>query len=195
MARTVMLLMLLFVGFILNGVVPFTLFLISGLIYAIGATLQIVVLLASLIVGGLLFSAIGLATGRYGEKIGILMLIGAAASSVYVFLMLRESAVLTVEQFGMFSLLNMSSNAVISHSVSRFSHYATGKLISLKHFSSIGVGSPAVFFILFFVYVYIDYSNLPLIALISECFAIAVSAVLLRHVMLNGHYSRVGGEM
>ncbi len=169
------------VAFLLNGAVPFSLFLVLGLIYSIGSSLQIIALLAALVTGGLAFSASGLLLSRYGSPIGLVLLAVATAAAFLTDASLRVSMVLSIEVFTAFSFFNMSSNALVSYSISRIVMNLRGKPISVRNFLSVGVGSPAVFFVLFFLYAYLDYSYLPLIALSSEIAILCVSALLIGH--------------
>lgn len=165
-SRTIVLLLVL-AGFLLGGVVPFSVFLVTGIIYAVGATHQIIVVLAAVIVGGMLFSAVGLSMAKHGAKAGILMLIIPVAASVYVFLHLMAYPVLTLTMLGLYSFFNMSSNASIAFFISGISRKSRGKYLSTGHFISLGTGSPVSFAALFLAYAYLSYSNLPIITLAS----------------------------
>lgn len=192
MGRAIALTPLIVAGFLLNGLVPFSLFLIIGIIYSIGATSQIIVLVAALVGGGFVFSATGLFAARFGVYAGIIILIGSVASAVFVYLFLNISMVLTLEELGIFSFINMSSNGLITYSISRLAEKTTGRLLSEVHFLSLGAGSLAVFFVLFFIYTYMEYSNLPLIALVSEIVVFLICLLLLRSAVLTGQRNEVG---
>ena len=175
------LILFLTVAFLLNGVVPFSLFLVLGLIYSIGASLQIIVLLAALVSGGFFFSAIGLLLSKYGNPTGIFLLAVPLSAAFLTDASMRVSMLRAIWVFAVFSFVNMSSNGLISYSISRIVFKLRGKPLSARSFVSVGVGSPAVFFVLFFLYAYLDYSYLPLIALCSEIAVLSVSALLIGH--------------
>lgn len=171
----------------LNGVIPFSIFLVIGILYSIGSSMEIVALLAALVLGGLAFSGSGIALSRYGKPTGILLLSVSAIAAILTDMSLRVSNVLSIGVFAFFAFMNMSSNALVSYSISRIFLKLRGKLPSLKHTFSIGLGSPAVFFILFFIYIILDYSYLPLIALCSEIVILAVSFFLILYSAGSGN--------
>lgn len=167
-------------GFLLNGVVPFSLYLLLGLIYTIGGTYQIIALVVAVVAGSYIFTALGLFLSRLGRVTVIIPLALTAISFIVVYLRLSASMVLTLEDLWVFAFMNMSSNSVVSFFVSMTTRSARGRVLSVKHFLSIGTGSPIIFFLLMVVYIYLNYSNLPLITLSAEVFAFLVSVILIR---------------
>lgn len=170
---------LLAVGFLLNGVVPFSLFIAVGLVYSVGSSLEIIALIAALVVGGFGFSALGLSLSDSGKLAGVLLLSVALATAIVTDLLLLFFRVLPIWLFAILVLMNMSSNSPVSYGVSRFVRSTRGKALSISSTLTIGVGAPVIFPLLFFIYVYIGYSHLPLIALCSEVFAFVVSFALI----------------
>ena len=185
MGRNRIIIPLLAVGFMMNGVVPFSLFLVIGLIYSIGASLQIIVLLGALVAGGFVFSATGLVSARSNMPAGPVLFTISAAAALLAYAIIKESPAMPIEEFGILAFFNMSSNALVAHSISKVAGELRGSILSVMHFISMGSWSPAVFFVLFYIYTYMNYSNLPLIALSAEIFLFFASTVIFRHAILK----------
>lgn len=183
------------VGFLLNGVIPFSLYLFLGLIYTIGGEYQIISIITAVFLGSYIFTALGLLAARIYRTGMVLAFTLAVASFFYVYTILSRSMVLTLEQLWIFSFLNMSSNAAISSFVSHVTRVVRGQFLSVKHFLSIGSGSPFVLFIAFAIYIYFDYSHLPLITLAAEIFAFALSASLIKYYSRHKQKKRGDSEV
>lgn len=178
-------------GFLLSGVVPFSLYLSLGLIYTIGGEYQIISIVTAVFSGSYIFTALGLLSARIYRTGTALVFALAIASFFSVYILLGKSRVLTLEQLWIFAFLNMSSNAIISSFVSHVTRTVRGQFLSVKHTLSIGSGSPFVFFMAFAIYIYFNYSHLPLITLAAEFFAFGLSAALIKHY--SRHKQKRGG--
>lgn len=176
-------LFLVLAGFLLGGVVSFAIFLITGIIYSIGATNQIIVVLAAVITGGMIFSALGLSFARYWRVARFVVIIIPLVSAIYVLSHILVSPVLTLPEIGIYSFFNMSSNAPVSLFVSGVSMKARGKYLSAGHFLTLGTGSPVSFAGLFITYAYFSYSNLPMISLAALVSVFIISGALIFTVL------------
>lgn len=171
--------LLLFAAFLLNGVVPFAVFLANGIIYGTGSAEEILVLVVSVTLGGFLFSLTGLGMSRISIKLWPLVIALAIVFVSYTSLSIYNNDVLTLKTYGIFAFLSMSPVIAVSFFISGFARKVRGRAFSVGHFISIGAGSPAVFVSLFFFYVFLNYSRLPLISLLSEGFAFVISGAIL----------------
>ncbi len=172
--------MVLFASFILNGTLTFPLFLLSGIIYHTGSSLEVVILIGTVTTGGLVFALAGLAAARSDRKVWIALLPVSLAGAVYPFLAIHGNNVLGIVSYSGLSLLELAPVMAVSYLCSRFIKALRGRAFSVGHFISIGAGSPVIFAALFFAYVFMSYSGLPLIALLAEAAGLAIAGAVLR---------------
>lgn len=171
--------LLLFAGFLLNGVVPFAIFLANGLIYGTGSGEEILVLIAAVTSGGFFYSLIGLGLAKITVKLWPVPIVLSILAITYASLSIYQDNILTLRTYGIYALLSMSPVMPASFLISGFARKVRGRAYSVGHFISMGAGSPAVFVSLFFFYVFLNYSRLPLISLLSEIFAFFVCGLIL----------------
>lgn len=183
---------LLFSGFVLNGIVPFSIFLISGILYGTGSSEEVLVLILTVSAGSYLFTLAGLLSAKLTTRLFFPLFAISVGLTLYVFIALSIDNVLSLRQFGLISFLGMSSNLTISYLISRVSDSVRGVAFSPGHFVSMGSGSPAIFAFLYFIYIFIDYSSLPLILLVSESVGFVLAGLLIRFAAKRYRFSTEG---
>lgn len=180
---------LLLTGSILDAVVPFSLFLLTGLLYAVGATHQIIALIGGVVAGSFIFNALGIFLSRHGKRAGLILLAFATTVAALYAYRIRAFPVMDLTMVFSASLLNMSVCTLTSYSLSRMAMRVRGSGISILHTVSLGFGDMAVFLAILVSYILLGYSNLPLMVILSVVAAFASSSVMLDYSM-----KRMGGR-